>query len=90
MISGKQCNRVRLITVRIIAGSFVYSFFEWLTSNLRTDIALFNSRLKHVVDMMFMLTGKGSVLAVSYFPVNWNGDYGDYEFGLTDFEHIIF
>jgi len=40
--------------------------------------------------MTFMLTGKGSVLAVSYFPVNWNGDYGDYEFGLTDFEHIIF
>jgi len=38
---------VRLInlTVRTVAGRFVYSFYERLTSSLRTNIALFNSML---------------------------------------------
>ncbi|KYN14633.1 hypothetical protein ALC57_13140 [Trachymyrmex cornetzi] len=37
------------------------------------------------MSLMFTLTGKSSVLAVSYFPAIDLGD-GDYELGLTDFE----
>jgi len=33
------------VTVKTIADSFVYSFYERLISNLKTDIALFNSVL---------------------------------------------
>jgi len=35
--------------------------------------------------LMFMLTGKSNVLAMSYFPAIDLGD-GDYELSLTDFE----
>ncbi|KYN29528.1 hypothetical protein ALC57_01025 [Trachymyrmex cornetzi] len=37
------------------------------------------------MSLTFTLTGKSSVLAVSYFPAVDLGD-GDYELGLTDFE----
>ena len=52
---------------------------------LRTDIALFNSVLVWNMSLMFTLTGKSSVLVVSYFPAIDLSD-GDYEFDLTDFE----
>jgi len=37
------------------------------------------------MSLTFILTGKSSILAVSYFPVIDLSD-GDYELGLTDFE----
>jgi len=37
------------------------------------------------MSLTFTLTGKSSILAVSYFPVVDLSD-GDYELGLTDFE----
>jgi len=59
--------------------------FLRLTINLKTDIALFKLSIRLNMSLIFILTGKSSVLEVSYFPiVNLNN--GDYEFGLTDFE----
>jgi len=70
------------VTVKTIADSFVYSFYERLISNLKTDIALFNSVL--VWNMSLTLV-RWPTRAVSYFPAVNLGD-GDYELDLTDFE----
>jgi len=70
------------VTVKTIADSFVYSFYERLISNLKTDIALFNSVL--VWNMSLTLV-RWPARAVSYFPAVNLGD-GDYELDLTDFE----
>ena len=44
-LANSAIARLINLTVRTIAGRFVYSFYERLTSSLRTNIALFNSML---------------------------------------------
>ena len=85
-VSNKQSSTItRLInhiTTRTIADSFVYSFYE--TSNLRIDIALFNSVLVWNMSLTFTLTVRVAS-SPSYFLAIDLGN-GDYELGLTDFE----
>ena len=63
----------------------VCSFYEWLTTNLRIDIELFRLSIVSNMSLTFTLSGKSSVLAVSYFPAIDLSD-ADYELGLTNFE----
>ena len=59
------------------------SFYERLTSNLRTDIALFKCSFE-TCRWRLHWQARVTVLVVSYFLVVDLGD-GDYELGLTDF-----
>ena len=63
----------------------VCAFYRRLTINLKTGVALFELSIHSNMSLTFTLTGKSSILAVSYFPTVDLSD-GDYELGLTDFE----
>lgn len=71
--------------IKVIVGNYVYSFYKQLTINLKTNVALFKLSIHSNMSLTFTLTGKSSILAVSYFPAVDLSD-GDYELGLTDFE----